>query len=212
MKQYRRFSERQGDEGTNFGTTFTRLWHRPLIEEIDADATPNMRKRLADALQGGILLDVGCGDRESRHTMQEVAKTFGAAHYIGLDQLEIDGTHPFQQSNVRYERKVFAPVELYYHQQDMLLFLARLQRETMAAVAINGIDSIVIPSGNYHHALAREIARVLRPGGVVFGINSTVGYYLEEFRLRTPATLTPFEADRGFSGENFFLEKPEARK
>jgi SAM-dependent methyltransferase len=138
--------------------------------------------------------------------MLSVAKAFGAAQYIGLDQGEIDGSHPLQQSDVRFEREAFAPVEVYYHQEDMLSFLARLQTG-ISTIAINGIDYHVIPDGNYHHALAREIARVLRPGGIAMGIRAMVGYYLEEFGLREMPSITPMEFDRGFHGENFFLEK-----
>jgi hypothetical protein len=44
--------------------------------------------------------------------------------------------------------------------------------EGAANLMLNGIDSSIIYSTDYHRALSREIARVIRGGGIVLGCNS----------------------------------------
>lgn len=56
---------------------------------------------------------------------------------------------------------------------DMLDFLARI-KDGSANFAINGIDEIIINDHRYHQALATELVRATKPGGLIFGLGSEV--------------------------------------
>ncbi len=70
----------------------------------------------------------------------------------------------------------------------MLTTLARLP-SACANITINGIDGALIKNQEYHKALAREIERVLLPGGIVFGFQSDVRRYIEKSSALTSLRL-----------------------
>ena len=52
-----------------------------------------------------------------------------------------------------------------------LKFISQMPSDS-CNITINGIDQVMVFHDRYHRSLGREIKRVLRPGGVAFGVYS----------------------------------------
>jgi ubiquinone/menaquinone biosynthesis C-methylase UbiE len=59
----------------------------------------------------------------------------------------------------------------FFVKDDMLHFLSTLKDDSVN-ITINGIDLLIIKNDEYHKALADEITRVTKKGGIIFGANS----------------------------------------
>ena len=65
-------------------------------------------------------------------------------------------------------------------------------------LTINGMDALVIPDLRYHEALANELVRATKAGGIVFGVVAPFGYdalpqlpLLSCGRMRRPSVRFP---------------------
>lgn len=123
-------------------------------------------------LQGSILLDLGSrspGNMESAYYLWEEAH---GSQYIGIDLFAIG-----RGENLGYTINIID--NLYGVKDDMLLALAKM-RTGSANITIDAIDHTIIPDEKYHEALATEIIRVCKPGGIVFGINARALAIIQE--------------------------------
>ena len=62
-------------------------------------------------------------------------------------------------------------IEGRFHFDDMLRFLAQQPSES-AHVCMNGIDYDIVPSNRYSSELMVQIARIVPPKGIIFGVDS----------------------------------------
>jgi|GEM_PF-2782445 len=97
---------------------------------------------------------------------------------------------------------------------DMLDFVSRLPADS-SNFMINGIDDLVLqdPTDEYQNALAQEIVRSLKPGGIIFGTNldNSMSSRLEKLGLERKFTDESNKDSRYRPLTNqgtFFLEKP----
>ena len=101
--------------------------------------------------------------------MRDLAKQCGATTYVSVDRF-----HPGEPDPLRSLREEtldgLHEIEVC---ADMLDFLTHI-KDNIGNFAINGIDELVIPNQAYRQALAQELIRVTRKGGIIFGINSDI--------------------------------------
>jgi len=123
-------------------------------------------------VRGNLMVDLGGAERL---TMLTVASWFGAKGYIDVDK-NISKSLPYDPTKNqikefqggRYTRRE-DDTEIAVVKSDMLDFVARLEDESIGVYTLNGIDYGVLTDRDYRNALTAEIARTLKPGGIVFG-------------------------------------------
>ena len=137
--------------------------------ENEATDEKTDREYLEHKLRGGILVDLGCGDGVMVYTAEE----YGAAGYIGVDKYQFNTRHQTRmfESNAKQIELMPREIESVKIQFDMLDFVSRLP-DNSVNFTMNGIDEVIIHHGlPYQKVLAKEIARALKKGGVIFGNN-----------------------------------------
>lgn len=145
-------------------------------------------QRMKDKLQGTVLVDLGCGWRlETGGFMYSVVSgtKYPVSAYVGVDRYAWSDI-PYNPTLNQYEkaknREIITagspPIGKVH--ADMLDFVARLPDNSVNFV-LNGIDHYVMAGGGeYHKALAREIIRTLKPGGIIFGADfSAIAHELD---------------------------------
>ncbi len=137
------------------------------------------------SLSESTLCDLGSAGAK----MDWLASAYNASLYISVDKFPnglrevgepIDPTIARMEirrvrdmSNTNSDEKFpDLPLPTLHIRADMLDFLSRLKNSS-ANVVINGIDGDIIPPEEYHQALAVELLRVVKDGGLIFGNNST---------------------------------------
>ncbi len=129
---------------------------------------PEARGLMSERLRGRPLLDLGAADPAA---MMEFASMNGASRYTAVDRY-------YDYSGMA--RPGFAELV----NDDMLRFVS-YQPDGSANVCMNAIDDIVLMSPievvelSYIHRLFQEIARVVPPGGMAFGLGSPHLHLLE---------------------------------
>ena len=127
-------------------------------------------KILKEKLAGRMLIDLGSGG----FYMSMLANELGVRTYLSVDKFAGDKKvqlDPYVDLIKGQFRDIFPNMERIRVKDDMLDFIARVPQGS-ACVTISGIDMNIIATEAYHEALAKEIMRVLPPGGIVFGNNS----------------------------------------
>lgn len=127
---------------------------------------PHDRAVFEDALRSQLLVDCGTG-KES--WIRSFAAQFGTALLFEIDIAYQRTISPHEEA---------AAMKIFCKKGDMLTVLARLP-SACANITVNGIDRALIKNQEYHKALAHEIERVVRPGGIVFGFQSDVVQYVQ---------------------------------
>ncbi|MEI8230108.1 MAG: hypothetical protein WCG83_03135 [Candidatus Peregrinibacteria bacterium] len=120
----------------------------------------------------------------------------------GADGLGLSSTEIRESTSVSGLRNLRTPSV--YIAADMLDFVARMPAGS-ACLQINGIDTTQIQAFEYHQALAREIGRVIRGGGIVFGCDSTAldpALMLQERLMFVPPLLD--RKDQEYAPENWY--------
>ena len=175
-------------------TNFSRVW-----DEIIGSQTPkkdsfskerkNVQRFIKVGLTGEILIDLGSGPINCLDTdnLTSIAKMLGASAYIGVEKFPSDLSLALDlYKNIADPRLIEsrAPMDHLEVKADMLEFISRVKSNS-ANITINGIDASVLwDTRSYSEALAREIARVVRVGGIAFGHNSDVSTYLGNYGLK----------------------------
>jgi hypothetical protein len=142
------------------------------------DETGKDREFFKDKLSGNVLIDLGGGRVPA---MRHFAKNYGAKAFINVerflpDRFPVDPTVDLTDA-LRTEKE--KDMDMLVVKADMLDFVSKLP-DNFANFTINGIDSVIIEDQNYHHALAQELARATRPGGIIFGMCSDALWELED--------------------------------
>ena len=181
--------------------------HKPLAErtltrDFSAEYTPltgvslkkervvcegrfiRLKAYLEQKLRGVPLVNLGAG-RESNTddtSYNRYVKTFKPAEYIRVDKFF---KVPDGVIDIRDEIK--GMIECIWKDEtapritnvksDMLLFAENLP-EGSANFILSGIDSCIIPSPEYHQALAQELERKIPIGGIIIGANSEALKYI----------------------------------
>ncbi|MFH2062013.1 MAG: hypothetical protein ABIJ43_03440, partial [Candidatus Beckwithbacteria bacterium] len=122
---------------------------------------------------------------DANFSIGNIVKEFGASQYIGIDSKNAKAKHTLPPANPESIRMPNLD-NGYYINDDVLLTLATAPSDS-ANLVINGMDDTIIrpkqgtpPESDYNYALMEEMVRVCKPGGVIFGQNSTVLDILSE--------------------------------
>ncbi|MCB0318234.1 MAG: class I SAM-dependent methyltransferase [Bdellovibrionales bacterium] len=108
-------------------------------------------------LKGSIVIDLGCGTPSGNG--ERLAVLSGAKGYLGIDKFNTRDSAP---------RKPYEDSEIQcaYVRADMLEALKMLPDES-GSISITNIDAVIIRDDEYRQAVALEIARVVKPGGII---------------------------------------------
>lgn len=157
-------------------------WLDKIFWEVHAELLQFIQGKISQEL----LIDLG-GGRQA--TMKWLAEEFKAKTYVNVEKYLPDKFPLNPRVNIA-EQLGQTPkekeTEIVFVRADMLDFISRVPNNS-ANFTVNGIDAFVISSPEYHSALAREISRATKVGGVVFGINSDALWELREDRFRDEA-------------------------
>ncbi len=132
-------------------------------------------KTLAEKLNGKRLVDLGAGNSESFTAMAHLAAKLGVSEYIA-----VDGYVDYSRAEELLDTFVgesYPGMVLRAVNDDILLFLAKME-DNSANIAMISIDRCMLATRDhfleemYGLELAGEIARVVPPGGIAFGVNS----------------------------------------
>jgi len=166
-------------------------------ESIEASLdNPRLREFFRSKLKGEILVDCGGGREEF---MKKLAVEWGAGAYLNLDgQLQaydkssnwqeysepfpgVDGARIFSMRFRSPNRE--GETEIQGIDGDMLRVVARFPDNSVNYV-LNAIDNDIILVGDYWRALAAEIERTTKTGGVVFGYNNLLLNHLSPSKFK----------------------------
>lgn len=161
--------------------------------------------------QNGVLFDLGAGTERSYTAMSEFAYLTGIKEYVAVDKYQnfstLHSRYALQCLEMKYGK---VDMKIDFVNADMLYFLAN-QAGNSASIAINGVDDLCITPFNYESAgyvdeLMKQMARVLEPGGLVFGANSPHIKALDMFGL-VPFCHIPGYGDLPGITETWFFTK-----
>ncbi len=152
--------------------------------KVPSEKLAESLKFFEEHLKGNVLIDLGCGTSEN---MIKFAQKCGAQTYIGVDKQAFGSYgslynllpkerlfNELNKDNPRYElNSEGKPMRVMLVSADMLDFVSHLKNESVC-VTISGVDGYVIKADGYMEALCKEIARVIKKDGVVFGANADV--------------------------------------
>jgi hypothetical protein len=150
---------------------FSDYWYsilNPPINVRPPEDIDEIIEYLQKKLKGQMLLDLGCG--QSVPSIMDLPQIFDlvwaadVGTYVGVD---LSKSNPVPPQKAPFRMSKFDN-ESYYIEDDMLLRLARTPSNSVNTV-INGIDDMIIQSDKYISALATEIVRTCKPGGIIFG-------------------------------------------
>ena len=131
---------------------------------------------LKSKIAGKILIDLGAG--EEKNDLRNLANELGATTYV-----RVDAFNPWTGEGSQYNTdtkkdlskgEMIGETQIVTIKDDMLDFLSRLPEDQRICFVINGITEDIAAVPAYHRKLLHEIERVLSPGNIVFGKNSTV--------------------------------------
>lgn len=162
----------------HFGAEWTDLLERSET----GDTYENDAVYLKEKLAGTLLVDLGGGDQTMRGIpgtpVETFARAMGANTYINVDRFLASETDIFTDVYPEEHRQTGKPYVIWVN-ADMLEFIAHMP-DNSASFSINGIDEMIIKNPAYHAAVAREIIRATRHGGIIFGINSDALYQIAQ--------------------------------
>ena len=131
-----------------------------------------------DHLQGQTLVDLGGG--YGGEMLNLAANLTEAQMYINVDRGRF---HPDKPPNPLEPTDITPSQDqsrfLVRVKADMLDFISRM-KDGSANFAINGIDPTIVGDPRYNEALAKELVRATRPGGLIFGIESEALFILRD--------------------------------
>lgn len=168
-------------ESNVFPATGSERWDQWLSREnrFEKGNIPGLERDLAfftHVLQGALLTDLGSGKSSF---MRSFAKRFGVKLLLEID-LFYENKDKAQPDHVR----------IISVRDDMLKTVARMPNDC-SNFTINAIGFELITNRNYHAALAEELVRATKPGGIIFGWGSDVFFYLKD---NPEVSLRPLES------------------
>jgi len=175
-ESYKDLIRKQEERDFYLPQEFSEHWGRFFKEPDDF---PNTYKLFTERLVGNLLIDVGGGSGYS-----DFAHKFGAATYINVDR-DIGSKETPPNPLVALDDKIVDGLHILDVKSDMLDFVSHVKDDS-ANFMLNGIDICVIDDVEYHKALALELARATKPGGLVFGVDSHIDWIWEGLGDKAP--------------------------
>ncbi len=130
-------------------------------------------------LKGKALIDLGGGPA---NWSWNIAREFGSSTHINVDRYgSLNPPGPLKPKLLGFHQDKYSAWEI---NADMLDFISRV-RSNIANCTINGIDDFIINDYRYHEAMAEEMVRVTKKGGLIFGYDSEVEHYLSCLAKKT---------------------------
>lgn len=195
---YQKLSQEHESNDTmrEMGEEYADVWSNLLryldtTEELNGDwLTPEqkqeIKKYLLEKLEGSTVIDLGCGSRmrnpahyRIKPAMLQMIERFAIGKYIGVD---VQGKYDVNTDQEIEEIEPIAKLPgsgFYLGGYDMLTTIAKAPSNS-ANITINGIDFNIVSSEDYNKALAQEIVRVCRQGGIIFGISSEALSFIDQ--------------------------------
>ncbi|OGF23390.1 hypothetical protein A2Y83_02410 [Candidatus Falkowbacteria bacterium RBG_13_39_14] len=128
------------------------------------------------------LIDLGGG---TMPTMAKFAETSKSEFYINVEKNWPDENpiNPKKDIADKRDKEEYLKMQYVVVKDDMLDFISKIP-DNSANFTINGINYQIIKNQKYHKALAQELVRATKEGGIIFGVQSDVFNYLsgEEFK------------------------------
>lgn len=160
---------------THYGDNWGSLLKKPNYDQLHEDHRESVKTNfekdfhyLENKLRDSTLIDLGGGGACSA-----VESIFPVKEYVSVDKFI------YSSKDESHVRGAYEPVSAYEQESqmhieiedDMLDFVARVQSNS-SNFMMNGIDTIILPNSDYWKALAAELMRATKEGGIVFGIGS----------------------------------------
>jgi len=171
------------DDAREMRANYDHVWETYQIPLLGT-TIPEVVSTFAESLDGAILCDLGSDGRMDLSAAINKASLFISVNKYpgGVKSDLIDNPKVGDLRMVEFKDKLTGTVLVpgvlrhIYVRADLLNFVSRLT-DCSVNITINGIDSDLIYVEGYHEAVAQEIMRVTKPGGVIFG-NSSVALYI----------------------------------
>lgn len=176
---------RYSDKGGFGEGPWWRTRHSEMLKDLvrEGRLDPEILKLFRDAISGNILCDLGSA---GGGLVGYIAKVLSAGLYIEVDKFPNGQDDPTPIDSTRGRGEIYVSrggrffnegpikeVQPEIHvRADMLDFISRLKSSSVNIV-INGIDTDIIAPNKYHEFLAKEMLRVVRDNGLIFGDSST---------------------------------------
>ncbi len=158
--------EFEGFEGQDYAT--------PLLAGLPVDSK-QMEYYLSEKICDNTMIDLGCGRRPEP---REVAQHFKAGRYIGVDIRTLINKGKYDFCSRKSGTECF-----YFEHTDALEFVARLKDDVCGAYLLSALEvrgSLKDKRETvYLDALAAEMSRTLKPGGLVIFIGVMGDDFLE---------------------------------
>jgi len=197
-------SREELDEG-ELSASYSHTWDRFVSRHKIKDEDPRLVELFKKAISGNVLCELGgAGGR-----MEFLAANMDAGLYINVDKypngIKNDPKPVDPMVGVIKQRDFVVKMsgmkdvvliegihDEIHVRADMLDFISRL-KDASVNIVINGIDSEVIKVPEYHELLAKEILRVTKKNGVIFGNMSDSLFILKSMIKKSPELKDQFE-------------------
>ncbi len=160
------------------GSEYSIYWERVLNHETDSGEAEKLSQIFIEKLVGKTMIDLGGG----RENMRQILGNSGflLKCYINVDKHQFENDTALNKrtlqgfqfgvsSRVWLREKDINRVEI---NAEMLDFLQYIGDNSVDAIALNGIDTLIADGRGYHKELGKQIQRVLKVGGILFGYGS----------------------------------------
>ena len=148
-----------------------------MVGNDNGEKYPSFNEFLEKVLSDSILVDLGGG--VWNETMRSLAAEHSAKGYVNVDMHAFAGDSSITKPSKIYPDKS-AAIGV---KADMLDFVSHMKDDS-ASFTINGIDETILwyEEHEYNEALAKQILRATKIGGVIFGCVSGVLKKLKKLR------------------------------
>lgn len=185
QKQEQRHVGRPSSEaGRFFPTPFSKKWkkvaHRLESPPPDALSLEEAKKGIdffRTRLSENVLVDLGGG----AGTMKGPSRVWEVGTYVNVDRGvygKLVNENSPSDATTAVADKVEAGLHINGVNADILEFVTKM-RNGVGNFTINGIDHYIVDDPKYNQALAQEIVRAMKTGGLVFGVESDIFQYFQ---------------------------------
>lgn len=192
-QELRHAGKPSSEAGRFFPTPFSKKWgkvaHRLESPPPDALSLAEAKKGIEffrTRLSGNVLVDLGGG----AGTMKGPSRIWEVGTYVNVDRGvygKLINEASLSDATTAVADKVEAGLHINGVNADILEFVTRMQTG-VGNFSINGIDKFIVDDPQYNQALAQEIVRATKTGGLIFGIESDV---FENFKIMATADKSP---------------------
>ena len=154
-------------ENSGFQTSYAGWWMdltRPEHSKylpLEQEGWGKQIELFREKLNGEVLVDPGGGN------LPFFASHFGARAYIGVNRSFNTQVNTIGSDRI-IDREKEGDTDLIILEGDMLEFVSRINSDSVNFV-MNGVDFSIIQDERYNQAIAKEMIRATKPGGLIFG-------------------------------------------